>query len=263
MAKKDVTVAEKLKYLYELQKVDSKLDEIEILKGELPMEVRDLEDDIAGLETRINNFKSSVEDLEKDISKLDGNIKDSQNLIERYNSQLNNVKNNREFEALTKELELQKLDIRLFEKRIGEFKQHIAVKSDSLANAEELLVSKQKDLEIKKVELEKIIEKTEATEEKLLKKSVRARKKIEERLLKSYDKIRGNYRNGLAVAFIERNACGGCFNEIPPQVQLEITQRKKILPCEHCGRVLVDDDITMVGKKSKETETETETETTS
>ncbi len=251
MAKKEYTVPEKLKQLFELQIVDSKLDEINILKGELPMEVQDLEDEIIGLETRVNNLKDSINDTERDISKLEGNIADSKNLIEKYESQLNNVKNNREYEALTKELELQKLDIKLFEKRIRENRNGIEVKQGSLDNATERLEAKKLDLEQKKVELEKIQEKTEKDEEKLLKKSARARKKIEDRLLKSYDKIRHNYRNGLAVVNVERDACGGCFNQIPAQLQLEIVQRKKILACEHCGRVLVDDDILMVGKEPK------------
>ncbi len=256
--KKELTIPEKLKGLYELQLIDSQLDGIEILKGELPMEVRDLEDEIIGLETRISNLKDSIEDLEKDISKLEGNIQESKSLIERYDSQLNNVKNNREYEALTKELELQKLDIRLFEKRIGEQRANIEVKTSSLTNTEERLETKKTDLEAKKVELEKIIEKTEKTEEKLKRKTERARKKIEDRLLKSYDKIRTNYRNGLAVVSVERDSCGGCFNKIPPQIQLEITQRKKIQACEHCGRVLVDDHIQMVGKEPKEPKKEEE-----
>ncbi len=258
--KKEMTVPEKLKSLYQLQLVDSQLDEIEILKGELPMEVRDLEDELVGLETRITNLKDSIVGLESDISKLEGNIKDSENLIVRYESQLNNVKNNREYEALSKELELQKLDIRLYEKRIGENRSNIEVKKSSLTNTEERLEAKRTDLDAKKVELEKIIEKTEKTEEKLLKKTERARKKIEERLLKSYDKIRTNYRNGLSVVTVERDSCGGCFNKIPPQIQLEISQRKKIQACEHCGRVLVDDDILLVGKKSKEETAEAEAE---
>lgn len=252
MAKKEYTIPEKLKQLFELQTVDSKLDGIKILKGELPMEVQDLEDEIVGLATRVSNLKASIEDTEKGILKLEGNIVDSENLILKYENQLNNVKNNREYEALTKELELQKLDIRLFGKRINENKNAIEVKKSSLTNAEERLEAKSADLELKKVELEKIKEKTEKDEEKLLRKSARHRKKIEERLLKSYDKIRNNYRNGLSVVTVERDSCGGCFNQIPAQLQLEITQRKKILACEHCGRVLVDDDIMMVGKKPKE-----------
>lgn len=252
MAKKEYTVPEKLKQLFELQTVDSKLDGIKILKGELPMEVQDLEDEITGLKTRISNLEASIEGTQKDIAKLNNNIIDAKSLIERYDHQLNNVKNNREYEALTKELELQKLDIRLFEKRINENRNNIDVKQNSLSNAQERLDAKIKDLELKKVELAKIQEKTEKDEEKLLRKSARARKKIEDRLLKAYDKIRNNYRNGLSVVTVERDSCGGCFNQIPAQLQLEIQQRKKILACEHCGRVLVDDDIMMVGKEPKE-----------
>jgi predicted nucleic acid-binding Zn-ribbon protein len=248
MAKKEYTVPEKLKQLFELQTVDSKLDGIKILKGELPMEVQDLEDEITGLRTRIGNLEGSVEGTQKDISKLENHIIDSKALIEKYEHQLNNVKNNREYEALTKELELQQLDIRLFEKRINENKGGVEVKQTTLTNAQERLEAKIKDLGLKMIELEKIKEKNE---EKLLRKSARARKKIEERLLKSYDKIRNNYRNGLSVVTVARDSCGGCFNQIPAQLQLEIQQRKKILACEHCGRVLVDDDIMMVGKEPK------------
>ncbi|MGK0391451.1 MAG: putative nucleic acid-binding Zn-ribbon protein [Maribacter sp.] len=251
MAKKEYTVPEKLKQLFELQTVDSKLDGIKILKGELPMEVQDLEDEITGLRTRIGNLEGSVEGTQKDISKLENHIIDSKALIEKYEHQLNNVKNNREYEALTKELELQQLDIRLFEKRINENKGGVEVKQTTLTNAQERLEAKIKDLGLKMIELEKIKEKTEKDEEKLLRKSARARKKIEERLLKSYDKIRNNYRNGLSVVTVARDSCGGCFNQIPAQLQLEIQQRKKILACEHCGRVLVDDDIMMVGKEPK------------
>lgn len=256
MSKKEYTVPEKLKQLFELQTVDTKLDQINILKGELPIEVQDLEDEIVGLETRVTNLKSSIESTEKDIIKLEGNVADAKNLIEKYEIQLNNVKNNREYEALTKELELQKLDIRLFEKRINENRNGIEVKTTSLTNATERYDAKKIELDAKKVELEKIKEKTEKDEEKLLRKSVRQRKKIEERLLKSYDKVRGNYRNGLAVVHISRDSCGGCFNQIPAQLQLEIVQRKKIMACEHCGRVLVDDDIMMIGKEPKEEEEE-------
>ncbi|MGB1217912.1 MAG: zinc ribbon domain-containing protein [Saprospiraceae bacterium] len=256
MAKKTYTIPEKLKQLNDLQTVDSKLDAIEILKGELPMEVRDLEDEITGLETRVGKLEESIAGVESEISKHETNIKEAEALIVRYTSQLDNVKNNREYEALNRELELQKLEIQLSEKRIREARTNIEVKAGTKTNSEEKLAAKKSDLESKKVELEKIIEKTEKDEEKFSKRSEKARKKIEERLLKAYDRVRSNYRNGLAVVQIKRNSCGGCFNRVPPQIQLEVQQRKKILACEHCGRVLVDDNIDQVGKKPKEPKVE-------
>jgi predicted nucleic acid-binding Zn-ribbon protein len=243
MVKKEQTIAEKLKDLHDLQVIDSQLDEIQILKGELPVEVSDLEDEIAGFDTRIERLQNAIRDLDADISRYHGNIKDSESLILKYNKQLDSVKNNREYEALTKEIELQELDIKLSEKKIREAKANIELKKETLAGAEERKNTKLKDLEAKKVELEKIIEKTEKDEEKLNKQIDKARKKIEERLLNAYDKIRKNYRNGLAVAAVERDACGGCFNQIPPQLQLEISLCKKIIACEHCGRVLMDQSV--------------------
>ncbi len=253
MAKKNETIPieEKLKNLFVLQRVDTDLDQIEILKGELPMEVRDLEDELTGLQTRINKLNQSVEEVEKEISGHEGAIAEANSSIERYKTQLNDVRNDREFQALNKEIELQSLDIQLAEKRIREARRNIEIKKESLENANERHVAKASALEAKKVELETIIAKTEKDEEKLIKKSERARKKIETRLLDAYDRIRKNYRNGLAVVTVERDACGGCFNKIPPQVQLEIGQRKKIIACEHCSRVLVDDHIMDVGKKPK------------
>lgn len=238
-----MTVEEKLRALHELQKVDSQLDEIRILKGELPMEVRDLEDDIAGVQTRMKKLEAEVKELETQISRYRVNIKDSENLIARYIQQQNNVKNNREFEALAKEIEMQKLEIQLAQKRVVETQKTIKLRQEAQELSKEGLAAKNKELELKKDELKDIIEKTEKQETDLLKKSERAAKFIEERLMVGYSKIRGAYRNGLAVATIERNACGGCFNQIPPQRQLEIRQRKKVIVCEHCGRVLVDDEI--------------------
>ncbi|TXB62026.1 zinc ribbon domain-containing protein [Phaeodactylibacter luteus] len=237
------TVAEKLKSLYELQTVDSKIDEIEILKGELPIEVSDLEDEIAGLDTRVNRLKGQIEDYNKEISNHQANIKEAEALIERYNSQLDNVKNNREYDALMKELEMQNLEIQLSEKKIRGAEKERERKEETLKATEDRLAGKQKDLETKKVELEEIIKKTEKEEQALRKASEKARKGIEARLLKAYDRTRTNYRNGLAVVTVERSACGGCFNMIPPQLQLEIAMSKKIIACEHCSRILVDDSI--------------------
>ena len=249
---KELSVAEKLKSLYELQMIDSDFDEISILKGELPIEVSDLEDEIAGLETRVQKLNYTIKDMESDINRHKANIKDSENNIVRYEKQLDNVKNNREFDALTKELELQKLEIQLSEKKIKEIKYLIGGKEETSVATQARLTQKQKDLDNKKVELSQIIEKTEKEEEKLKKKAEKARKKIEDRLLLAYDKIRNSYRNGLSVVSVERDACGGCFNKIPPQLQLEIGLRKKIIACEHCGRILVDRDIVSVGKESAE-----------
>lgn len=252
MAKaKDLTVTEKLEQLFELQKIDSQLDQIQIMKGELPMEVRDLEDELAGLNTRIQKLAEGKADTEHEIARHRANIKESEMLIERYQQQLDVVKNNREYEALSKEIEMQKLEIQLSEKRIREATENLEAKDETLSAAQGRLDVKQKDLDNKKVELEKIIEKTEAEETKLQKAAEKQRKGIEERLLRSYDRIRSRYRNGLAVVTIERDACGGCYNKIPPQLQLEIRLRKNIAACEHCGRVIVDTEIAGVHEQQE------------
>ena len=239
----ELSVEEKLRSMYELQLIDSQIDELEILKGELPMEVRDLEDEIAGLDTRRRRLEENVEDMEGEISRYEANIAESNALIIRYEKQLENVKNNREYEALTKELEMQRLDIQLSEKKIKEAKVGMDAKQETLKATTDRYNAKKADLDRKKVELQAIQEKTEKEEEKLRKKSEKAKKKIEDRLLKAYSKIRGAYRNGLAVVTVARDACGGCFNKVPPQLQLEIGMHKKIIVCEHCGRILVDERI--------------------
>lgn len=249
---KELSVEEKLRNLYVLQNIDSKIDEIEILKGELPIEVSDLEDDIAGLETRVNRLQSTIKDMQGEVARHNNNIKEAETLILRYESQLDNVKNNREYDALTKELELQKLEIQLSEKKIRQTVQDIEAKEQTLAATTERMEGKQKDLEVKKVELTEIVAKTEKEEQELRGQSTKAREVIEDRLLKAYDRIRTSYRNGLSVVHVKRNSCGGCFNKIPPQQQLEISMRKKIIVCEHCGRVLVDDNIMNVGQEVKE-----------
>lgn len=248
---KELTVAEKLKLIYELQLVDSKVDEIEILKGELPMEVRDLEDEIAGLQTRVRRLSENVEDLEGEMSRHNMNIMEANGLIARYEKQMDNVKNNREYEALQKELELQRLEIQLSEKKMKETNVVLEAKQETLKAAQDRVSGKKGDLELKQVELEKIIVKTEKEEEKLKKRSERAKKKIDARIYKAYNKVRTSYRNGLAVVQVSRNSCGGCFNQVPPQLHLEIGNRKKIITCEHCGRILVDDYILDVGKEPK------------
>jgi predicted nucleic acid-binding Zn-ribbon protein len=235
------TVAEKLKMLYELQQIDSKIDQIAVLRGELPIEVSDLEDEIAGLDLRIDKAKAILEDHARNVAQYDASIKESEALIARYQTQLDNVKNNREFEALTKELELQKLEIQLCERRKKNVLAEIETKNEALINSLAKKDLKQKELAQKKIELDEIIAKTNDEENALRKRSAKARNGIEERLIKSYDKIRGSYRNGLAVVTIQRDSCGGCFNKIPPQVKLEIFTCKNIMACEHCGRILVDE----------------------
>lgn len=239
----ELTIAEKLKQLYQLQLIDSEIDEISVLKGELPMEVRDLEDEIVGLETRVGRLEGGVADIDSEISRHNGNIKEAEALIERYEKQMDNVKNNREYDALQKELELQRLEIQLSEKKIREANAIRSGKEETLIAAKERLEAKKADFEVKKVELEKIIEKTEAAEQKLIRKSEKAKKKIDTRLLTSYERVRTSYRNGLAVVTVSRSSCGGCFNKIPPQVQLEIGMHKKVIACEHCGRILVNDTL--------------------
>lgn len=240
---KELSIKERLSNLYRLQALDSKIDEIHILKGELPMEVSDLEDDIAGLEKRKEKIDGGIQELEDEISKHKANIKEAETLILKYNEQLDNVKNNREYDALTKEIDLQKLEIQLSEKKTAEANQNIEAKKETLGTVEEKIKAKNEDLKRKQDELAKIISKTDKEEKKLNKEIDKQRKLIDDRLLKAYDKIRTTYRNGLAVVPVERDACGGCFNKIPPQVQLEIGMYKKVLACEHCGRVLVDQEI--------------------
>lgn len=240
---KTLTIEERLKNIHGLQEIDSQIDGIKVLKGELPIEVEDLEDEVKGLETRMVKLQDNMQALDDELSNHKKNIATSETLIERYKAQLDAVKNNREFEALTKEIELQELEIQLSEKKIREVGTIKGTKTDILDESQKKIEAKKSQLDAKKDELAKIIEKTEKEETKLTNKSVKARKLIDERILKSYDRIRTSYRNGLAVASIERNACGGCFNRIPPQVQIEIGLRKKIIACEHCGRILVDNEI--------------------
>ena len=241
MANKELTIPEQLAQLYHLQKNDSKLDEIKVMKGELPMEVSDFEDDLVGLNTRKNRLLDSINEIDEDIKNHNNNIKESESLIAKYEKQLDKVKNNREFDALNKEVELQRLEIQLSEKRIKEANVSKVAKGESLKNIEDKIAVRQKELKVKKDELESIIEKTEKEEDRLIKDSAKQRKEIEPRLLKAYDKIRSSYRNGLAVAVVARESCGGCFNKIPPQKQIEIGMMKHIVACEHCGRILVDD----------------------
>ena len=236
-------VEEKLKALYELQIVDSKIDKIRTIRGELPLEVRDLEELVLNLETKIDNFNEELKNLEDSIAEKKNVIKDSQALIKKYQTQQNKVRNNREYDSLTKEIEFQNLEIQLAEKRIKEYKVGITAKQEIAAVSEEELKDRKKDLKIKKKELDEIVAETEKEEASLLKKSKASEAIIDERLLNAYKRIRSNVVNGLGVVTVERDACGGCFNRIPPQRHLDIKTHKKIIVCEHCGRILVDSDI--------------------
>ncbi|MBP7239215.1 MAG: hypothetical protein KBA14_03250 [Saprospiraceae bacterium] len=239
----EISIEEKLRLLFSLQKIDTKIDEIEVLKGELPIEVSDLEDEITGLETRLKNLNETVKDIEKEGQKFTARMTEGETMIKKYTKQLDDVKNNREFDALSKELEMQKLEIQLAEKKAREISDKVAVKNAVIKEAKEKLKAKKSNLDVKKDELKSIIAKTEKEEKALRKNAATAEALIDERLLKAYHRIRNNYRNGLALVVIERDSCGGCFNQIPPQIQLEVSQRKKIIACEHCGRILVDDEI--------------------
>ncbi len=241
--RKEATVEEKLRALYELQLVDSEIDKIKILRGELPLEVQDLEDEVAGLETRINNYDEEVKSLQDMISKRNNEITNAMSLIRKYEEQQKNVRNNREYDSLTKEIEFQQLEIELAEKRKAEYGQEVASKNEQIEEAGKVLTERQEDLKTKKSELDAIISDTQKEEENLVKKSEDIRSRIEPRLLTAYNKIRNNARNGLAVVTVERDACGGCFNKIPPQRQLDIKSGKKIIVCEYCGRILVDSEI--------------------
>lgn len=240
---KEFSVEEKLTSLLKLQKIDSKLDEIGILKGELPMEVKDLEDELEGLHTRLTNIEDEIKGIEAFISEKKNAIKDSESSIKKYEKQQDNVKNNREYEAITKEIEMQTLENKLNEKQIREANDKIKERNIVYEAAKKAIKDREANLKHKKSELEKIIGDTDKEEKQLLKESEKAGEDVEPRLLTAYEKIRKTYRNGLAVVGIERDSCGGCYNMIPPQRQAEIRQRKKIIVCEHCGRILVDTEL--------------------
>ena len=239
----EIPVEDRLRALYSLQLVDSEIDKIKTLRGELPLEVQDLEDDIAGLETRLGNLRDEVVALEKSVQKKHNEISDSESLIKKYEEQQKNVRNNREFDSLSKEIEYQNLEIELYNKKIKEFNTQIEEKKVVIGESEATLSERKSDLETKKSELDEIISDTQKEEEGLYKKLDKVQGIIEERLLTAYKRIRSNARNGLAVVPVQRDACGGCFNQIPPQRQLDIKSRKKIIVCEYCGRILVDDEI--------------------
>ena len=238
-AENDYSMEEKIVALYDLQKIDSKIDEINKLKGELPLEVQDLEDEVAGLQTRIENITSEIEGLNAQTKQRKDEIEQAKVLIAKYEGQQDNVRNNREFDSLSKEIEYQKLEIELCEKRLKEYSAEIKVKKKMAEDAETVLADRKIDLEKKKQELEGIDKETAGEVETLNAQSAKAQEKIDARLLAAYKRIRSNVRNGLAVVTVKRDACGGCFNRIPPQRQFEIRQGKKIIVCEYCGRILV------------------------
>lgn len=239
----EITVEKKLIALYKLQQTDTQVDKIRIVRGELPLEVQDLEDEIVGLETRIQNYQEEIESMNAQIAEKNNAIKESENMIKKYESQQMNVRNNREYDSLSKEIEFQNLEIQLSEKRIKEFTQKLEVIQGDIEKANTELNERKEDLEVKKAELSDIVAETEKEEIDLIDNSVENQKLIEDRLLTAYKRIRKNARNGLAVVQIERDACGGCFNTIPPQHQMDIRMHKKIIVCEYCGRILVDDEI--------------------
>jgi len=252
----ETTIAQKLEALLKLQTIDSALDNIKKVRGDLPEEVRDLEDEIEGLQTRLAKFQSEVENFETQISNYRNSKRDSDKLIAKYKEQQMNVRNNREFEAISKEIELQGLEMEIADKRIKEIDFKILNKNDEIAGVESNLFERSKDLELKKKELQVIIAESEEDELKSLKDRDKALKFVDARLLKSYDKLRGNARNGLAVVMVKRGACGGCFSSVPPQRQTDIKDKKKLLVCEHCGRIFAGvEDVIPPPEKEKKTRT--------
>ena len=246
MAKKDPTdlsVEERLKTLYQLQTTLSAIDEERALRGELPLEVQDLEDEIAGLTTRVEKIKNDIKDFEDAVKQKKAEINEAQASVERYKAQLNDVKNNREYDTLSKEIEFQSLEIELCNKKIREANTKVEEKKADLKSTEELIADRRQALEEKKNELEEILDETRAEEERLKEKAKELEVKIEPRLLASFKRIRKNARNGLGIVYVQRDACGGCFNKIPPQRQLDIKMHKKIIVCEYCGRILIDPEL--------------------
>lgn len=236
----ELSVEERLRTLYELQVVDSEIDKIKTLRGELPLEVQDLEDEIEGLDTRVKNLETEILNLNSQIAKKKSDIENSKGLIKKYEEQQNNVRNNREFESLAKEVEFQTLEIELAEKRIREFTIQVKDKVRMIEDAKGHIQERAVDLENKRRELNEITSETQKEEDELSDRSEQLQSLIEPRLLYAYKRIRTNARNGLAVATVKRDACGGCFNRIPPQRQLDIKLSKKVIVCEYCGRILVD-----------------------
>ncbi len=250
----DMSVEQKLKNLYELQTMLSQIDKIKTLRGELPLEVSDLEDEIEGLGTRLGNYNADIEHLDADINAKKAKIAEAEAAVARYKEQLNDVKNNREYDMLSKEIEFQTLEMELLNKKIGEA---VQAKNDRLADVEACtrhLENRRADLEVKKSELDEITAETKAEEEKLREKANVLEMSIEPRLLAAFKRIRNNSHNGLGIVYVERDACGGCFNKIPPQRQLDIRMRKKIIVCEYCGRIMIDPELAGVQIEKPEEE---------
>lgn len=242
-SEQEVPVEEKLKTLYLLQTKLTEIDKIKTLRGELPLEVADLDDDIAGLKTRVDKNKADLKDIDANIAGQKQKIQDSKSKVEKYKSQLDNVRNNREFDHLTKEVEFETLEVELAEKRIREFTVESKNLSEQIGKSEELLVDKSADLAHKKEELDEIVSETKQQEEVIREEVKTIEAKIEPRLLTAFRRIRKSARNGLAIVTLQRGACGGCFNKIPPQRQLDIKVGKKIIVCEYCGRIMVDEEL--------------------
>jgi predicted nucleic acid-binding Zn-ribbon protein len=246
MAKKDptdLTVEERLKTLYQLQTALSGIDEKRTLRGELPQEVDDLEDELEGLRTRVQRIQNEIDEFQKAVTQKRGEIIDAENSVARYKAQLDEVRNNREYDTLSKEIEFQSLEIELCNKKIREAQAKIEEKNQELAANQSVISERENDLDIKKGELDEIMEETRAEEEKLKEKVKELESKIDPRLLLSFKRIRKNARNGLGVVYVQRDACGGCFNKIPPQRQLDIKMHKKVIVCEYCGRILIDPEL--------------------
>ena len=254
MAKKETEnlVEEKLKNLYQLQTTLSAIDEKRALRGELPLEVQDLEDEIAGLKTRIEHIEGDINDFQQAVAQKQGEIKEAEESVERYKKQLDEVRNNREYDTLTKEIEFQSLEIELCNKKIKEANAKVEDKKRELIRTNDLINDRQQALDEKKSELDEIMQETREEEQALKAKAEDLETKIEPRLLSSFKRIRKNARNGLGIVYVQRDACGGCFNKIPPQRQLDIKMHKKIIVCEYCGRIMIDPEL--AGVKTVETE---------
>lgn len=248
----ELTVEQKLKTLYQLQKTLSEIDKIRTLRGELPLEVQDLEDEIAGLNTRIDKIKVEIEDLKKAVAGKKVEIEKGQASIEKYKGQLDNVRNNREYDFLNKEIEFQTLEVELCNKKIREFNEDQEAKEKEAADSQLLLEDREKAVAEKRDELDEIVSETRQQEEKLRDDVKELETKIEPRLLQSFKRIRKNSRNGLGIVYVQRDACGGCFNKIPPQRQLDIRSRKKVIVCEYCGRILIDPELAEVNEAKEE-----------
>ena len=239
----DMSVEQKLKNLYSLQTKLSEIDEIKTLRGELPLEVQDLEDEIEGLSHRLHKYEEEIEHIKGDIAQKQESIKEAQAMMTRYQSQLEDVRNNREYDNLSKEIEFQSLEIELLRKKINDAERLINLKTGDLEKGRAALETRQQDLDQKKAELDEIVADTKADEEKLREKAKAIETTIEPRLLTAFKRIRQSSRNGLGIVYVQRDSCGGCFNKIPPQRQLDIRMRKKIIVCEYCGRIMIDPEL--------------------